>query len=114
MAVTQQSQGDTALTVGAAETSLATITTAGVYTLRLDCNALVADDVLGVRVYEQYQTTGQGGTERLTDEWYIFGTTLTSKNFDTAPYVCLNSLRFAILQSAGTSRTILWEVSQIQ
>lgn len=113
MAVTQYAKDDQALTLDTPAT-LATITSAGVYELRLDCNALVADDILFVRVYEIFQTVAQGGTERLTEEWGVFGTTLINKNVRTPPIVCLNSVKFVLEQTDGTGRTIPWEIAQIQ
>lgn len=107
---TQNSQGDQVIAALDTVYTLATITSAGVYVLALDLNAIVADDILVVRVQYQVQTTGQGGAAQLLHEWSIFGTTMTEKVWMSYPIPSLNSIAFTLEQTDGTGRTIPWEI----
>lgn len=93
------------------EHALATISTAGVFVLDLDVNALAAADVLLVRAKKKVRT---GGTTRLLDQWTIGGATPpVEKVFTTYPINSLWELVFTIEWTDGTAGSIPWEVTQV-
>lgn len=85
---------------------------AGVYTLHVDTNAMVAGDVLELRIYQMVLTAG---TQRLAEPgvftYYGAQTVLIkicgpigNELTDT------NALRFSLKQTLGTSRSFPWKV----
>lgn len=88
-------------------------TTVGFYEAWLDLNALAADDILVFRVSRKVRT---GGTTRVHNEIYMFGTSYAAgnpKNVVFTPYSCVGwQLKFSIEQTAGTGRSIPYEVNR--
>lgn len=113
MAVTAHASGTQTCTGGGVEDFLTSPNVAGTFTLHLDTNALVAGDVLEVRIYQMVLT---GGTTRVCYYHRIDGPT----NADDKIYVSVpisneltdtNALRFSIAQKgAGTDKAIPWKV----
>jgi hypothetical protein len=112
-----------ATTAFAEDTQAATVTTehfvadanvAGVFTFHVDCNAMVAGDVLELRVYQMVLTSGtaraiwtaqyhgaqQADADGLIKVSVPIGNELTDAT----------SLRFSIKQTFGTSRNFPWKV----
>lgn len=86
-------------------------TTSGVFQLFLDVNALVAGDVLEVRIKEKART---GGTQRV-----FFTDTLTGpRGADAAGYATPAltlgiGWTMTIKQTAGTGRVVPWSIRRI-
>jgi hypothetical protein len=110
MAVTAAAEGSTTPTVGSSESNLgSTLTTAGVYQLWIDTNAMVGGttpDILIVRFYGKART---GDTERLIDEHSLIGAQSVLL-WVSKPYAALYSFRAAIVQSQGTARAFPWSI----
>lgn len=106
--VASNSNGSQTCTIST-EHTLATITSAGVYQLWLDTNALAADDVLEVRQYVKVD----GTNSRLVDMWTVGPLVKTSKAFDPYPVAITTEIKYTITQTAGTGRAIPWRVLQI-
>jgi len=111
MAVTAQSTGTQTATVGT-EHTLLDVAVAGTFTLHVDANAMVAGDVLELRVYQIVLT---GGTRRVAyfgqypdaqspDDQIKISVPISNELTDTG------SLRFTLKQVQGTSRSFPWKV----
>jgi hypothetical protein len=87
-------------------TTLDTDTTAGVYQLFLDTNALAAGDVLIVRTKMKVTS---GGTTRLFEQKVLAGVT-GPKAFCTEPVMIAHYVEFELEQTDGTGRSIPWSV----
>ena len=105
MSVTSNSNGSQTATIDT-EHSLGIITTAGVYQLQIDVNAMAAADRLVVRTYKKVRSVG---TTRLIDEFTISGAQ-TEKVAETIPQFSTNEVEFRIEQIAGTGRAFPWEI----
>jgi len=106
MAITSNSSGSQTCTIST-EHTLATITSAGVYVLKLDLNALVdgaTPDELEVRVYSKSRSAD---TERLE----FINTYRGSQGqpiVTTLPCVTDCDCKFTIKQTQGTGRAVPW------
>jgi hypothetical protein len=103
-------EGSTTPTVGTTESSLSTQTTAGVYQLWIDCNAMTdgaTPDLLEIRVYSKARNAD---TERLADTHQLIGAQTGAPLFVSKPYVALYSFRVAIVQLQGTARAFPWSL----
>ncbi len=105
MAVTQAANGTQAATIST-EHTLATVTTAGVYVLRVDVNALVNGDRLTLRAKVKALS---GGTTR-----QLFAAVLehaqADKIVDSIPVPIAHEVVFTLQQNAGTGRSFDWSV----
>lgn len=86
----------------------------GSYQLKVDLNAMLANDVVELRVYAMGIT---GGASRLFGIWTYYGVRPTNEKFALVPEAPLlndltdtNALRFSLTQSFGTSRSFPWAV----
>lgn len=111
MAVTAYASGTQSATV-TTEHFLSSPNVAGAFTLHVDTNAMVAGDVLELRVYQMVLT---GGTARVAyfatyqgaqpaDDLIKISVPISNELTDT------NSLRFSLKQTEGTSRSFPWKV----
>lgn len=100
----------TQLTVLDTTHTLATITDAGTYLLRLDTSALAIGETLELEIAAQVRsgavsllyTTAFGGTQGAP-----------VKDSLAVPLVAGRSLEFTIRQTGGTGRSFPWEIHQI-
>lgn len=111
MAVTAYASGTQSATV-TTEHFLSSPNVAGVYTLHVDMNAMVAGDTVEFRVYQMVLTAG---TQRPVEVWTFFGAQPTdAKIFVSNPIANeltdTNALRFSLKQTTGTSRSFPWKV----
>jgi hypothetical protein len=107
MTVTVNTSNSTTPTVGT-ETTLATITTAGIYQLYTDIANLAAGEVVELRAYGKARS---GDTERLMWGPASYGPILPLQLLPTSPaIVTAVSLRFSIKQVNGTARAFPWAV----
>lgn len=93
------------------EHTLATITTAGVFQLALDLNALAdgtTPDILTVKLYTKCRSSD---TERLSESWEFIGAQ-GKPNWRSNPELSPHHVKFTITQSAGTGRDVPWAVYQ--
>jgi hypothetical protein len=88
------------------EHTLSTQTTAGVYVLVVDCNAMVLGDTVELRVKTKYAS---GGTERQA-RVYILANVQEDANFYSDPIPIDNSVKVTLLQTAGTGRAFPWNL----
>ena len=88
------------------EHTLATITQPGFYSLWLDLNALAASDTLEMRVKTKVTS---GGTSRL-HSLDTYNNAQTLFNITTQTIECMHEVVFTIKQTAGTGRTVNWEI----
>lgn len=104
-------QGTQTATIGT-EHFISDVNQAGVYTLHLDLNAMVAGDFLEVRVYQMLLT---GGTPRVAyfetfqgvqpgDGLVAISVPIGNELTDST------ALRFSIKQTLGTGRAYPWKV----
>jgi hypothetical protein len=111
MTVAAQGSGSQVATV-TTEHTLLDVAVAGVFTLHVDTNVLVAGDVLELRVYQIVLT---GGTRRpvylgrwcdaqAADDLIKVSVPIANELTDSG------SLRFTLKQTFGTSRTFPWKV----
>lgn len=107
MAASVNTSGATALTVGTSEQTLATITAAGTYQLVVDAATAAAGDVILARIYGKARSTD---TERLMDEHAVAVGAPARPLWTSKPYLSPHHIRFALLQTAGSSRTPPWAV----
>jgi hypothetical protein len=106
---TLQASGTQAATV-TTEHTLTTLTTSAVMVFEVDRGAMVANDVLVLRVYGKTLT---GGTERLWVEEVFYGAPLTpgDAKVTSIPIISDIEIRCTLLQSHGTSRSFPWKVT---
>lgn len=111
MAVTLQASGTQTAVIGT-EHQLADTGTVGVYTFEVDTNAMVAGDILELRVYEMALT---GGTSRVKFEQTFYGAQLADDLIKGSVPVATDltdstALRFSLKQTFGTGRAFPWKV----
>ena len=113
MAVTAQSSGTKTATGGGTEDTLLDVAVAGTFTLHVDTNAMVAADVLELRVYQIVLT---GGSRRVaymsrwdgqqpTDDLIKISVPISNELTDSG------ALRFTLKQiGGGTAKAYPWKV----
>lgn len=111
MAVTASASGTQTATV-TTEHQLADTAAAGVYTFHVDTNAMVAGDVLELRVYQMELT---GGTSRVLFFHAYYGAQPTDDVMKVSlpignELTDATSLRFSLKQTFGTGRAYPWKV----
>lgn len=111
MAVTAHASGTQTAVIGT-EHFLTSPNVAGTFTLHVDVNAMVAGDLLELRIYQMVLT---GGTTRVayfaafadaqpTDDLIKISVPISNELTDT------NALRFSLKQVSGTGRAFPWKV----
>lgn len=111
MAVTASGSGTQSATV-TTEHTLLDVAAAGVYTLHVDTNAMVAGDVLELRVYQMVLTAGTRRVAYLatysdaqpTNDQIKISVPIANELTDSG------ALRFSLKQTFGTSRSFPWKV----
>lgn len=108
MAVTENTSGSQTSIVGT-EHTLATVSTAGIYVLRVDINALAVNDILELRVY----TKARNGTdtERLIHGPAIYGPIPPDQKLvDSVPIMATGDFKATLKQTAGSARAYPWVI----
>lgn len=111
MTVTAAGSGTQSATV-TTEHTLLDLAAAGTYTLHVDTNAMVAGDVLELRIYQMVLT---GGTRRVayfarfdgaqpSDDQVKISVPISNELTDSG------AVRFTLKQTFGTSRSFPWKV----
>lgn len=90
------------------EHELASLSSAGVFVLAVDVNAMVNGDRVELRVYGKARTTD---TERLTHV-SVFEHAQARLLKQTEPYITDGYARFTLKQSSGSSHAFPWNVLQ--
>lgn len=90
-------------------TSLAAITTDGVYQVFLDLSALAAGDEYELKVYEKVQS---GGTQRVVYRAYFVSVQATPHSV-TPSLVLMHGWDVTLKRLAGSDRTIGWSIRQV-
>lgn len=108
MAVTSADTGTQAATIST-EHTLSTQTTAGVYVLVVDCNAMVAGDVVEFRFKTKYAS---GGTSRQARIWTL-ANVQEDANFYSDPIAIDTEVIATLKQTAGTGRSFPWNLLRI-
>lgn len=113
MAVTAQSSGTLTATGGGVEDTLLDVAVAGTFTLHVDTNAMVAADIVELRIYQIVLT---GGTRRVayfasfsgaqpTDDVIKISVPISNELTDSG------ALRFTLTQKgSGTDKAFPWKV----
>lgn len=113
MSVTAHASGTLTATGGGVEDFLTSPNVAGTFTLHVDTNAMVAGDVIELRVYQMVLT---GGTQRVAyvaryegeqpaDDKIKISVPISNELTDA------NALRFSLTQKgAGTDKAFPWKV----
>ena len=112
MAVTAAGSGTKTVSVIGTPETLLDVSAAGTYTLHLDANALVAGDVLEIRIYQMVLTAGTRRVAYLarwdgvqpTDDVIKVSVPISNELTDSG------ALRFEINQTKGTARAVPWKV----
>lgn len=106
MAVTSNQSGSQTATISTEHNLGTAITTAGVYVLVVDTNAMVNGDVLELRAYTKAKT---GSTSRLA---YVvsYAHAQTELNKQSVPIPIDTQLQFTLKQTAGTGRAFDWNI----
>lgn len=111
MAVSENTGNSTSVTAGGGETTLATITSAGVYQFSIDLNVLANGDVLEVRIYTKVRT---GATSRVA--WlatYQNAQGADNMNAYSPPLMIHGTAEFKVTVTlTGTTRTFVWSIAQ--
>lgn len=109
MAVSENTGNSTAITAGGGETTLATITSAGVYQFSIDLNVLAAGDVLEVRIYTKVRT---GATSRVA--WMaVYQNAQSADNMNVySPPLMITTEYKVTVTLTGTNRTFVWSIVQ--
>lgn len=105
MAVTQTNNGSQTTTVST-EHTLATVTAAGVYVLRVDLSPMLNGDRVVLRVKTK---TLAGSTSRLEFSG-VYEHVQADPNVVSIPVPVAHEVVFTLQQTAGTSRTFDWSV----
>lgn len=105
MAVTEATSGSQTATIST-EHTLATITTPGVYVLRVDVNALALGDRLVLRAKVRARS---GDTTRQLFS-AVFEHSQADKIADSIPVPVVHELVWTLQQTAGTGRAFPWSV----
>lgn len=105
MAVTESNNGSQTATIST-EHTLATITTPGVYVLRVDVNALALGDRLVLRA--KVRARSADTTRQLFSA--VFEHAQADKIADSIPVPIVHELVWTLQQTAGTGRAFPWSV----
>jgi hypothetical protein len=116
LAVTAQGSGTLTATGGAVEDTLLDVAIAGTFTLHVDKNAMVAGDILRLRIYQMVLT---GGTRRVAYEAWFFDVPPASDLIAISVPISneltdAGALRFTLMQDgAGTDKAYPWKVLKL-
>lgn len=100
--------GSTEYSLPAGSTTLAPVTTGGVYQIFLDFNAMAAADQFEIKIYEKAYSSG---TQRL-----VYTSTVTGAQptlWVSPPLVLLNGWDVTVKKLAGTDRAIPYSIRQV-
>ncbi|MDZ7355882.1 MAG: hypothetical protein ONB55_22405 [candidate division KSB1 bacterium] len=103
---TTAASGSQAATIGT-EHNLLNTSSAGVYQVVVDANALAngaTPDILRLRVYSSARS---GDTERLVGDFWFQGAQ-AQPLIELPPFVTTHALRVTLTQTQGTGRTYPW------
>ncbi len=106
MSVTSNQSGSQTATINTEHTLGTAITTAGVYVLVVDANAMVNGDVLELRVYSKCKS---GSTSRQT-RIGAFANIQADPNKYSIPIPVDTECTFTLKQIAGTGRAFDWNI----
>jgi hypothetical protein len=108
VAVSVNTSGSQTATIST-EHTLATITTAGIYQLKVDLANLAAGDIVELRAYSKARSTD---TERLEFGPVSYGPIVPTQLLPPSPaVVTAHYVRFSLKQVAGTGRAFPWAVT---
>lgn len=109
MTVSSNTSGSQTATIST-EHTLATITTANVYVLVVDANAMVNGDTLELRIYTKAKT---GSSSRVA-YYQVFDNVQGAPNLISVPVPIDTEFKATLKQTAGTGRTFDWNILQLQ
>lgn len=107
MAVSEKTSGSQTATIST-EHTLATVTDAGIYVLRVDLNNLAAGDVLELRVYAKARNATD--SERQLYSATFGPIAPADKVTDSIPVVAAGHFKATLKQTAGTGRAFPWVI----
>jgi hypothetical protein len=109
VAVSVNTSGSQAATL-TTEHDLATVTTAGVYVLAVDCNAMTngtTPDVLELTIYGKARSSD---SVRRVAVYTLIGQQSVGVLFLTVPYISPHFFKVTLKQTTGTGRTFPWAI----
>lgn len=104
--------GTTSALVVGTETTVATLTTAGLYVLRVKLDNMAAGvtpDGLEYCVYQK--VLAADGSDYLLDRGPVWLGAGTGRMWESKPYLSAVSVRFTLTQYQGTGRAFAWNVT---
>lgn len=114
MAITEAYTGSAS--IGTTEWSLtnnsstiAAQTTAGVYQVFLDLNALTITEGYVLKVYEKVTSSS---TQRVVEEFYLYGAQ-SKPNFSSPALLLMHGWDYTLDKLTGTDRTINWSIRKV-
>lgn len=108
MAVTEKTSGSQTATIST-EHTLATVTDAGIYTVRVDINALAAGDIVELRVYAKCRNGTD--SERLIHGPAVYGPVVPDQKLaESVPIMSAGHFKPTLKQTAGTGRAFPWVI----
>lgn len=108
MAVTEQTAGSQLATINT-EHTLATVTAAGIYVLRVDLGNLAAGDAVELRVYVKARNATD--PERLLHGPATYGPLAPDQKLtDSIPALSVGHFRATLRQVGGTARSWPWVI----
>lgn len=102
--------GSTALSLST-DTTIATLSTAGVFIINIDVNPIVNGETLILIVQKKVLT---GSTSRIVDRMVICNHISLCPVVEDKPRESLYELIYKLRQEGGTGRTIDWAVYQVE
>ena len=112
MALSTVASGDQ-LCVISTDHNVATDTTPGVYVLEVDHSPVIAGDTLVISLLGGVRATGVGSTQRTLAYNSQAGVPTDPVNKSIGPVLCAHGVTARLRQTAGTGRTIPWELSRV-
>ena len=104
---TEKTSGSQTATIST-EHTLATVTDAGIYVLRVDLNNLAPGDVVELRLYAKARNSSD--SERLLYAASYGPLSPEAKLTDSVPVVAAGHFRASLKQTAGTGRAWPWAI----
>jgi hypothetical protein len=110
-AFVEDSNGAQVTTLGT-EHTLGTLTTAAIYALQVDLSNMIGGSSGDHLLIREYAKATSGGTERLLHEYTLRGAQV-EQAFQSIPRISAASLRYALVQTEGASRTFNWSIFEV-
>jgi len=112
MALSENTNGSQTCTIGT-EHTLATVTSANVFQLSLDLNAMVGGTTPDILEIREYMKARSSDSERLLKVTTVVGAQVEI-GYQTVPRISPHHYKVTIKQTQGTGRAVPWSIYQAQ